>query len=349
MNTDYSLQLIPQRVRSNPALLEFDAPVVGQATAGLVSVAEEQEEIPAFIEANTSAVTWKDITEDSILPSYADGEIVVPHSHFIQAVVMAAHDALPNDTFGPLEMRASHLTQGRIPSAIYKKTSELLESDKTKYWERICFCVQVKSRQTNILGEPYTLTIGGCRSLQTCNFHSRKSVEGFQAFIAYRAKICSNLAIFVENGLKDGIEAMGPAEIYAAAYELFSRFDAEENRKALEGLGDCRITIDQFTHLIGKLRLYSCLSTAAKKELPFQIELGDSQVYAATRNFVDSHFGLNGNDSIDMHSFMNCMSSAVKSSYLHNFLIKNASCTTLARGVMESIKGINHDYDWLLS
>lgn len=350
MNTDYSLQLIPQRVRSNPALLEFDAPVVGQATAGLVSVAEEQEEIPAFIEANTSAVTWKDITEDSILPSYADGEIVVPHSHFIQAVVMAAHDALPNDTFGPLEMRASHLTQGRIPSAIYKKTSELLESDKTKYWERICFCVQVKSRQTNILGEPATLTFGGCRSLQECNFHSRKTSELFQCYISYRARICSNLMISLQDGLKDRIEASGPAEIYAAAYQLFSQFNAEENLRSLDGLGRTSITVEQFTHLIGKLRYYNCLSTAAKKELPFQIELGDSQVYAATRNFVNSHFGINGRDSLDLFNTLNCFNQSVKTnSYLHNFLSKNANCTTLIQGIQRSIEGINHDYDWLLS
>ena len=340
--------LIPERVREHPTLMGFDVPEAQIVSVEPLIAREEEAPLP-FIEANSAAVSWKELTEESILPSYADGEIVVPHSHFIQAVVMAAHDALPQDTFGPVELRASHLTQGRIPSAIYKKTSELLESDKTKYWERICFCVQITSRQTNILGEGCTLTFGGCRSLQDINFHGRKTSEVFQCYISYRAKICSNLMISLQDGLKDRIEASGPAEIYAAAYQLFSQFNAEENLSSLDGLGRTRITVDQFTHLIGKLRYYSCLSTADKRELPFQIELGDSQVYAATRNFVNGHFGLNGRDSVDLFQMLNCFNQASKSSYLHNFLLKNANCTELALGVQRSLEGVNHDYDWLLS
>jgi len=341
--------LIPERVRQYPTLRGFDVPEAQIVSVEPFPVATEEEAPLPFIEANSAAVSWKELTEESILPSYADGEIVVPHSHFIQALVMAAHDALPQDTFGPVEIRASHLTQGRVPSAIYKKTSELLESDKTKYWERICFCVQITSRQTTILGEPCTLTFGGCRSLQDINFHSRKSSEVFQAYISFRARICSNLMISLQDGLKDRIEATGPAEIYAAAYQLFSQFNAEENLRSLDGLGRTRITVDQFTHLIGKLRYYNCLSTADKRELPFQIELGDSQVYAATRNFVSGHFGLNGRDSVDLFQMLNCFNQASKSSYLHNFLLKNANCTELALGVQRSLEGTNHDYDWLLS
>ena len=141
--------LIPERVREYPTLMGYDVPEAQIVSVEPLIATEEEAPLP-FIEANSAAVSWRDLTEESILPSYADGEIVVPHSHFIQAVVMAAHDALSQDTFGSVELRASHLTQGRIPSAIYKKTSELLESDKTKYWERICFCVQITSRQTNI-------------------------------------------------------------------------------------------------------------------------------------------------------------------------------------------------------
>ena len=341
--------LIPERVREYPTQRGFDVPEAQIVSVEPFPVATEEEAPLPFIEANSAAVSWRELTEESILPSYADGEIVVPHSHFIQALVMAAHDALPQDTFGPVEIRASHLTQGRIPSAIYKKTSELLESDKTKYWERICFCVQITSRQTYILGEPATLTFGGCRSLQDINFHGRKTSEVFQAYISYRAKICSNLMISLQDGLKDKIEATGPAEIYAAAYQLFSQFNAVENLRSLDGLGRTRITVDQFTHLIGKLRYYNCLSTADKRELPFQIELGDSQVYAATRNFVNGHFGLNGRDSVDLFQMLNCFNQASKSSYLHNFLLKNANCTELTLGVQRSLEGTNHDYDWLLS
>ena len=118
--------LIPERVREYPTQRGFDVPEAQIVSVEPFPIATEEEAPTPFIEANSAAVSWRELTEESILPSYADGEIVVPHSHFIQAVVMAAHDALPQDTFGPVELRASHLTQGRIPSAIYKKTSELL-------------------------------------------------------------------------------------------------------------------------------------------------------------------------------------------------------------------------------
>ena len=149
---EHEFAMIPQRLRSNPTLSGIEVPEANIISMEPLPVATAEEAPTPFIEANSAAVSWKELTEESILPSYADGEIVVPHSHFIQAVVLAAHDALSHDTFGPVELRASHLTQGRVPSAIYKKTSELLESEKTKYWERICFCVTVTSRQTNILG-----------------------------------------------------------------------------------------------------------------------------------------------------------------------------------------------------
>ena len=48
-------------------------------------------------------------------------------------------------------------------------------------------------------------------------------------------------------------------------------------------------------------------------------------------------------------SYYHCFNQASKSSYLHNFLLKNANCTELALGVQRSLEGTNHDYDWLLS
>lgn len=342
--------LIPSRIRQNPTLFRADVPEASIVSSEQLTVPSDGNGVLPFVEGPSQAVSLVELTQESILPSYADGEIVIPPGHIIQAIILAAHDAMPNDLFAEPEIRASHLVQGRIWSAIYKKKEDLLESDKTKYWERMCFCVEVISRRSTLLQEPVSLTFGACRSLQNLNFHSRKGAEGVSIYISHRARICSNLMISLENGLKDNVLCSGPEDIYTAAYQLFSQFNADENADELSGLGRTTITASAFAHIIGKLRVYSCLSTADKKKLPFNIEIGDAQAYEATRQFVNGHFGLNGRDSIDLFCALNCLNTGVKrTSYLHNFLTKNANCTSLVLGLQRSIEGTCSDYDWFLS
>lgn len=341
--------LIPSRIRQNPTLFRAEVPEANLVSTEQLTVPSDGKAVLPFIEGPSQAVSLVELTQESILPSYADGEIVIPPGQIIQAIILAAHDAMPDDRFAEPEIRASHLVQGRIGSAIYKRKEDLLESDKTKYWERMCFCVEVVSRRSTILQEPVSLTFGACRSLQNLNFHGRKGVEPVSIYIANRCRICSNLLISLEDGLKDCVLCSGPEDIYTAAYQLFSQFNADENAETLSGLGRTSISASAFAHVIGKLRVYSCLSTADKKKLPFNIEIGDSQAFEATRQFVNGHFGLNGRDSIDLFQALNIFNTGVKNSYIHNFLTKNANCTSLVMGLQRSIEGTNHDYDWLLS
>ena len=57
----------------------------------------------------------------------------------------------------------SHVIKGRIPEAIHKPANQLLESDKTIYYERCAFVIEIPTIYETVNGNRLTLTIGGVR------------------------------------------------------------------------------------------------------------------------------------------------------------------------------------------
>jgi hypothetical protein len=95
-----------------------------------------------FIEANTRPVTIEHLAEDCVVPVFSkDNELTIAHQSFIEAVLGAVHRVFHHEAIDTPEIVASHVIKGRIPEAIHKPTSQLLESDKTIYYERMAFCV----------------------------------------------------------------------------------------------------------------------------------------------------------------------------------------------------------------
>ena len=323
------------------------------ASAEYVEVLQEDvdDEAPEasechFIESNTSSVKRADLSND-LVPSFASGELVISNSQFIDSVEMAMKDAFYGQTFGKPSIRCSHQIRGRKSESLKKDPKTLTDNDYSRFWQRMCFCIEVTSQTRVINGEEVRLTIGGTTSLHDVNLYSKRSCQHYSVFVAWKCRVCSNLMIQLEDGLLDQISCMNASEIYMASAQLFSRFNFEQSLRNLEALGQVSITTNQFATLIGKLRLLSCMPTAERKALP-NIEIGDAQTLAACRNFINGHFGLNGRDYINGFELLNCFNDAVKNSYIHNFCTKNANCVTLAEGVCNSILGTDHTYDWFL-
>ena len=84
-----------------------------------------------FIEANTQEVTLQHLQQDCIIPSFASMEETISHQSFIGVVVDAAKDYFHGEQFDIPEIRISHPINGRIPSALGKKASELTDEEKT--------------------------------------------------------------------------------------------------------------------------------------------------------------------------------------------------------------------------
>ena len=197
-----------------------------------------------FIEANTQEVTLQHLQQDCIIPSFASMEETISHQSFIGAVVDAAKDYFHGEQFDMPEIRISHPINGRIPSALGKKASELTDEEKTLFYQRMCFCFEIPSIVHDEYGNRLALSIGGVRAYNEINLYSKKSVERFKIFIGFRNRVCSNLMLTTD-GLQDKIEVLSVQELYAAALNLFHAYNPSKDLHLLRTLGQMSISTSE--------------------------------------------------------------------------------------------------------
>ena len=182
-----------------------------------------------FIEANTKEVTLSHVKDDCIIPVFSkDNEVTISHQSFIDSVLSAAKTVFPYEDMSDPVIRVSHVVKGRIPEAIHKPVSQLLESDKTIYYERMMFCFEVPSIHQDIDGCRLNLTIGGVRAYNEQNLYSRKAPEKFRIFIGFKNMVCCNLCVSTD-GYKASLRVMDPDALLSSASDLFRSYDMERH------------------------------------------------------------------------------------------------------------------------
>ena len=177
---------------------------------------------PNFIESNSEQKTLSDIAEKCIVPTFSDNSLTISHMDFCGAVYKAAERIFGALT--PIETRVSHAINGRVPTALEKKASELTDEEKTLYYQRLAFVAHVRSCTRNVDGQEINLTIGGVRSYSEDKLFGRPSAETFRIFVGWKVRVCSNLML-QNDGYTGSIECFTSADIHQRALELFSRFD----------------------------------------------------------------------------------------------------------------------------
>ena len=106
---------------------------------------EEQPRKP-FIEANTKQVSLYHLKNDCITPVFSkDNEVTISHNQFIETMWECVQRMFRGDTVDNPEIRVSHIVKGRTPEAIHKAVHELTDADKTIYYERMMFCIEIPS------------------------------------------------------------------------------------------------------------------------------------------------------------------------------------------------------------
>lgn len=174
-----------------------------------------------FIEANTKEVTIEHLKDDCIVPVFSkDNEITISHPNFIESVWEAANRVFPSESIELPEIRVSHIIKGRTPEAIHKPVKELLEEDKTIYYERMMFCFEIPTIYEDIAGNRLNLTIGGVRSYNHENLYSKKGMEKFKLFIGFKNLVCCNMCISTD-GFKSELKVMDVHSLFNAAIQLF--------------------------------------------------------------------------------------------------------------------------------
>ena len=264
-----------------------------------------------FIEANTQEVSLSHLKNDCITPVFAkDNELTVNHAAFIETVWEAANSYYNGETIGTPNIRVSHVIKGRIPEAIHKPANQLLESDKTIYYERAAFSIDIPTIYETVEGNKLNLSIVGVRAYNQMNLYSKKVPELFRLAIGFKNQVCCNMCIFTD-GYKDDLRVSNTSELYRSALELFNNYNGYQ------------------------------------KDIPRML-FTDTQVNNVARAYInDENFGSLGSD-LSMWEFFNLLTGACKThSYIDSFLDRAVNATEIATGINAALHG-DTKYKWFI-
>ena len=299
-----------------------------------------------FIEANTSEVTLQHLRADCITPVFAkDNELSLNHALLIDTIQEAVQDYFRGETVDAAAIRVSHPCSGRIPEAIHKPASQLLESDKTLYYERCAFSIDVPTIWQEVNGNRLNLSIIGVRAYNHTNLMSKKVPESIRLGIGFKNQVCCNMCIFTD-GYKDDLRVSNTSELYKAALELFNNFNTAKQIHLMQQLGNTSMSEHQFCQILGKARLYQCLSTNAQKRLPRML-LTDTQINTVAKAYIaDENFGGIGGE-LNLWRFYGLLTGSVKSSYIDGFLDRSLNASEIAMGINSALHG-DKQYQWFI-
>lgn len=301
-----------------------------------------------FIEANTKEASLGHLREDCIIPVFSkDNEVTISHQSFIETVFDAAVKVFPNETISEPAIRVSHIVKGRIPEAIHKPVSQLLESDKTIYYERMMFCIEIPTLWEDICGNRLYLTLGGVRAYNQENLYSRKTAEKFKVFIGFKNMVCCNLCIATDS-YSSCVRAMEMSGLLQSCIDLFRCYDMERHLSMMRDFRQYGMSEAQFAQFLGKMRLYQYLPTKARKDLP-AMQMTDTQIGLVAKNYYDDEdFGRGVDTCISMWKVYNLLTGANKSSYIDCFLERAQNASVITEGMCRALKG-DAEYSWFIS
>lgn len=303
----------------------------------------------AFLLANTVASTWREIQEKHIIPVYSkDNEPLISHGDFIEATLETVERLFPHESILEPSIRVSHPIKGRIPSARNKPAKELEDWERTLYYERAAFVIEIPTIQDSIGGNTLSLTIGGVKAYNLDSLHHKKGVdEHFKVFIGFQNQVCTNLCVWSDGYVAD-LRVKSVAQLITAIEEMIRRYQINQHLSLMKQLTHYYLTEQQFAQLIGRCRLYHYLPQAQKKEIAPML-LGDQQVSMIARDYYrDQSFCRETDGSISLWKVYNLFTGAVKSSYIDTFLDRNVNSLELTGGILHSLQGLQTSQGWFL-
>ena len=279
----------------------------------------------SFIEANTIEVTLEHLKKDCIIPVFAkDNESTISHFQFINTAKEVIQEVLGYQGDLIPDIRVSHVIKGRVPTAINKSAKDLLEDEKTIYYERMAFLFEIPEISEMVNGNKLNLCIGGVRSYNQENLFSKKSIEKFKIFIGFQNKVCTNLCLSTD-GLIDDLRVSSEHELAGQIHNLFETYNKRGHIDIMEEMNDYYLSENQFAHLIGKMKLYSHLDKETK-QTTFPLKINDSQINSIVRDYhLDVNFSKSKDNNISLWNVYNLFTEANKSTYIDSNLERNVN------------------------
>lgn len=300
-----------------------------------------------FIEANTIPVTLSHLRNDCIIPVFSrDNESTISHYEFINKTVEVAQELFPDCLLNIPEIRVSHIVKGRIPSAIGKPAKELLEHEKTLYYERCAFAIEIPQISEVVNGNRLNLSIGGVRSLSHENLYAKKSLEKFKMFIGFENKVCTNLCVSTD-GYANDIRIGSVLDLEESIYNLSNDWDKDKQLNTLEMMSKYQLSNEEFAHLVGKLKMYQHLPKEEQRGV-FPIIINDNQVNTVIKDYFNCpNFSRRENGSLSLYNFYNLITGANKSSYIDSFIDRGLFAYEFTQELCKSIQ--NQESNWYLN
>ena len=337
-----NLILLPnmaQKRRGNFGQFAEDATIISEETTRV-------KKVNHFIEANTMEIDLQHLQSDCIVPVFSkDNELTISHNAFIETVWDASNTFFSGEAVDEPAIRVSHIVKGRIPEAIHKPANQLLESDKTQYFERMMFCFEIPTIHETVGGNRLTLSVGGVRAYNQMNLYSKKTVERFKVFVGFKNMVCCNLCVSTD-GYLSNLEVSNTGDLFRSVLDMFHAYNPAKHIHLMQTLGNSYLTEHQFCQILGKMRLYQCLPQSYQKSIP-RLLITDTQINSVAKAYIqDENFGSFGND-LSMWKFYNLLTGANKSSYIDSFLDRAYNATEIAAGINEALHG-DERYSWFI-
>lgn len=301
-----------------------------------------------FINSNTIEVTYEHLQKDCIIPVFSkDNESTISHVEFIETAYEVVEHLFSGEQINYPAVRVSHPVRGRVPEAMGKPAAQLEEKDKTVYYERMAFLIEVPSLKFKVGSNELSLTIGGVRAYNHENLFNKKSEEKFKVFIGFKNKVCTNLCISTD-GLKTELKAFSSHDLCTGIFELIKSFKADKLMHDLKKLPEVTMTERQFAHVIGRMRMYGIMPPALKKGIPTLL-LTDNMINSVVKDYYfDENFSRNGHDgALNMWNFYNLLTESNKSSYIDTFLDRSANSLDIVQHLTSAIS--NNENSWYLN
>jgi len=292
-------------------------------------------EVPSnsFILANTQAMSLAALGSEHIIPVFAkDNERAISHYEFVHALLDAVQHVFHGENISPAEIRVSHPIQGRVPEAIHKKPSDLLDNEKTLYYERMMFNINIPSIQQRVGGKDLSLSIGGVKSYTLDRLSGKMCAQKFKVYIGFKVFVCSNLCVSADGCVVD-LEATHADELFLKAVEIMESYSPRNLIEELQLYSDihwCRNTFEQFVG-DARVKLYD-------PNFPTKNWFGDTQLgHVAKGYFENEHFRHNADGSISLWNVYNLLTEANKSTYIDSYLDRTRTIPNLLKPWTEKL------------
>ncbi|KAA5548374.1 DUF3871 family protein [Adhaeribacter rhizoryzae] len=309
---------------------------------------DQQSSSRAFIEANTTCMSYRELRQDHIIPVFVkDNEPLISQADFINATHDIVTELFRGEEILSPQIRVSHPIKGRIPEAKDKPANQLQEWERTIYYERMMFCLEIPTIMDTIDGNTLTLLVGGVKAYNQDNLYNRKgAAEHFKLFVGFQNLVCTNLCVRTDGYLAD-LKVTDLGGLRSGIYRLLDNYDQHRHLRQMQTLSEYAITEQQFAHLLGRCRMYHYLPGEEKKQIP-SLLYGDQQLNAVCHDYYkDSSFCRQADGNINLWRLYNLFTGANKSTYIDQFLDRSVNALEFTIQVQQALDGGNTS--WFLN